>query len=91
MPIRVDQLREKEDYQQLIVERLVQDNKYRERPNTAFRAGLAMDTEVLLEFLENTQHKTMEQLRAVLEELAAVQFGDANFAVLQEVDGQEYM
>lgn len=33
--------------------------------------------------------KTMEQLRAVLEELAAVQFGDANFAVLQEVDGQE--
>ena len=39
MPIRADQLREKEDYQQLIVERLVQDNKYRERPNTAFRPG----------------------------------------------------
>ena len=63
MPIRADQLREKEDYQQLIVERLVQDNGFRERPNTAYRAGLAMDTEMLLEFLESTQHKTLEQLR----------------------------
>ena len=54
MPIRADQLREKEDYQQLIVERLVKDNKYRERPNTAFRPGLAMDTDMLFEFLENT-------------------------------------
>ena len=49
MPIRADQLREKEDYQQLIIERQVQDNKYRERPNTAYSAGLAMDTEMLLE------------------------------------------
>lgn len=63
MPIRADQLREKEDYQQLIIERLVQDNGYRERPNTAYRAGLAMDTEMLLEFLEDTQGKTMDQLR----------------------------
>ncbi len=63
MPIRADQLREKEDYQQLIVERLVQDNGYRERPNTAYRAGLAMDTEMLLEFLEDTQKNTMDQLR----------------------------
>ena len=50
MPIRADQLREKEDYQQLIVERLVQDNMYRERPNTAFRPGLAMDTGCSLSF-----------------------------------------
>lgn len=63
MPIRADQLREKEDYQQLIVERLVQDNDYRERPNTAYRAGLAMDMEMLLEFLEDTQKNTMDQLR----------------------------
>lgn len=63
MPIRADQLREKEDYQQLIVERLVQDNDYRERPNTAYCAGLAMDTEMLLEFLEDTQKNTMDQLR----------------------------
>ena len=63
MPIRADQLQEKEDYQRLIVERLLQDNGFRERPNTAYRAGLAMDTEMLLEFLESTQHRTMEQLR----------------------------
>lgn len=63
MPIRADQLRGKEDYQQLIIERLVQDNGYRERPNTAYRAGLAMDTEMLLEFLEDTQKNTMDQLR----------------------------
>lgn len=68
MPIRANQLREKEDYQQLIVERLVQDNGYRERPNTAFRPGLAMDTDILLEFLESTQHKTMEQLRRMYNE-----------------------
>lgn len=63
MPIRADQLREKEDYQQLIIERLVQDNDYRERPNTAYRTGLAMDTEILLEFLDDTQKNTMDQLR----------------------------
>lgn len=68
MPIRADQLREKEDYQQLIIERLVQDNGYRERPNTAYRAGLAMDTEMLLEFLEDTQKKTMDQLRRMYKE-----------------------
>lgn len=68
MPIRADQLREKEDYQQLIIERLVQDNDYRERPNTAYRAGLAMDTEMLLEFLEDTQKKTMDQLRRMYKE-----------------------
>ena len=68
MPIRADQLREKEDYQQLIIERLVHDNEYRERPNTAYSAGLAMDKEMLLEFLESTQHKTMEQLRRMYNE-----------------------
>ena len=68
MPIRADQLREKEDYQQLIIERLVQDNNYRERPNTAFRPGLAMDTDMLLEFLESTQYKTMEQLQRMYKE-----------------------
>ena len=68
MPIRADQLQEKKDYQRLIIERLVQDNKYRERPNAVYRAGLAMDTEILIEFLENTQHRTMEQLRRMYNE-----------------------
>ena len=63
MPIRADQLREKEDFQKLILERLEEDNKFRIRPNTAYKPGLAMDTEVLLEFLEDTQHDEMERLR----------------------------
>ena len=67
MPIRADQLREKEDFQKLILERLEEDNKFRIRPNTAYKPGLAMDTEVLLEFLEDTQHDEMERLRRTLQ------------------------
>ena len=63
MPIKADQLREKEDYQKLIMERLHEDNGFRIRPNTAYKPGLAMDTEMLLEFLEDTQHDEMEHLR----------------------------
>lgn len=37
MPIRADQLREKEDFQKLILERLEEDNKFRIRPNTAYK------------------------------------------------------
>lgn len=68
MPIRADQLQEKKDYQRLIIDRLVQDNKYEERPNTAYRAGLAMDTEMLMKFLEDTQHRTIDQLRRMYNE-----------------------
>lgn len=63
MPIRADQLKEKEDYQKLILERLKDDNEFRIRSNTEYKPGLAMDTGLLLEFLEDTQHDTMEQLR----------------------------
>ena len=52
MPIRADQLKEKEDYQHLILERLNEDNDFRIRPNSAFNSGLAMDTELLIEFLD---------------------------------------
>ena len=68
MPIRADQLREKEDYQKLIMERLEKDNGYRVRPNTAYHPGLAMDTEILLEFLEDTQSDQMEHLRRMYKE-----------------------
>lgn len=54
MPIRADQLREKEDYQKLILERLRDDNGFCIRPNTEYKPGLAMDTGMLLEFLEST-------------------------------------
>lgn len=63
MPIKADRLREKEDYQKLIMERLHEDNGFRIRPNTTYKPGLAMDTEILLEFLEDTQHDEMEHLR----------------------------
>lgn len=63
MPIRANQLKEKEDYQRLIIDLLRDNNGFRERPNTAYKPGLAMDTDILLEFLEKTQPDTMDQLR----------------------------
>lgn len=63
MPIRANQLKEKEDYQRLIIDLLRDNNGFRERPNTAYKPGLAMDTDILLEFLEKTQTDTMDQLR----------------------------
>lgn len=68
MPIKADQLKEKEDYQKLILERLRDDNGFIIRPNTAYKPGLAMDTEVLLSFLDDTQYDTMEKLRLMYKE-----------------------
>lgn len=42
-----------------------------------------------MEMKTTARQRTLNSLAAILEELAAVQFGDASFAVLQEVDGQE--
>jgi type I restriction enzyme R subunit len=64
MPIRADQLKEKEDYQKLILERLEQDNGYIVRDaKTDYNAAYAMDTTLLFEFLGETQPKAMERLR----------------------------
>ncbi|KSU64627.1 restriction endonuclease [[Bacillus] enclensis] len=63
MPVTANQLREKEDYQQLILERLKEDNGYLIRPAVKYNPRLAIDTEVLLQFLENTQPDVMERLR----------------------------
>jgi len=68
MPIKADQLKEKEDFQKLIMERLNEDNEFRIRSNTEYKPGLAMDTEILLEFLEDTQHETMEKLHRMYKE-----------------------
>ena len=68
MPIRADQLKEKEDYQKLILDELHDNNGFRIRPNTEYKPGLAMDTGMLLEFLETTQHDTMEKLRRMYKE-----------------------
>ena len=68
MPIRADQLKEREDYQQLILERLRDDNGYRIRPAEKFSPGLAMDTEMLWEFLESTQGDVLTELRSIYKE-----------------------
>ena len=49
-------LREKEDFQRLILEHLRDDNAYQIRnAKTDFNPGLAMDTELLFSFLRSTQ------------------------------------
>lgn len=68
MGINASQLREKEDYQKLIMDYLHDENHFRIRPNTAYHPGLAMDTEVMLEFFEATQPETMDRLRKMYKE-----------------------
>lgn len=68
MSIRADQLREREDYQKLILDYLHDENGFRIRPSTAYHPGLAMDTEIMMEFFETTQHDTMERLRKMYKE-----------------------
>lgn len=62
MPIRANQLREKEDYQKLILEHLQEDNGFMIRESSSFSAGLAMDTELLLQFLYSTQKDQLDKL-----------------------------
>lgn len=68
MPIRADRLKETKDYQRLIINHLCNVNGFRERPALEYNAGLAMDKELLFEFLEATQHDTMESLRRMYED-----------------------
>ena len=68
MPIKANQLREKEDFQQLIIERLHEDNDFVVRTADKYHPGLAMDTEILFAFLEDTQADTMEKLRKIYKE-----------------------
>lgn len=62
MAIKSGQLREKEDYQQYILEMLNKGNGYKIRPATAFEAGYGMDTSLLFEFLYATQEDSMMKL-----------------------------
>lgn len=57
------------DFQRIVIEHLVEDNNYVERcSKTDFDPLLAMDTDLLFEFLERTQHESMEHLRRVFDE-----------------------
>lgn len=68
MPIRADQLREVTDYQRMIINYLRDVNGFVERDSSNYSAGLAMDKELLFEFLEQTQHESMESLRRMYQD-----------------------
>ena len=63
MAIKGGQLKEKEDFQKLILDYLENENRYVRRDSKAFNAGLAMDIEMLFEFLNKTQSDEIEALR----------------------------
>jgi len=64
MPIRADQLQEKKDYQNLILEELRDHNGYAIRnAQTDWSADFAMDIGLLFQFLEETQPDEMAKLR----------------------------
>ena len=63
MAIKGGQLKEKEDFQKLILDYLENENGYVRRDSKAFNAGLAMDIEMLFEFLNKTQSDEIEALR----------------------------
>lgn len=54
MAIKAGQLREKEDFQKLILEYLENENGYIRRDSKNFNAGFAMDTDILFKFLNDT-------------------------------------
>jgi type I restriction enzyme R subunit len=63
MAVNTGLLREKEDYQKLILEHLRDDNGYIIRnAKNDFNAGLAMDPELLFTFFRNTQNEAFEKL-----------------------------
>lgn len=63
-------LKERDDFQQLILEHLRDDNGYIIRKADNFNRQYAMDTEVLLSFLEDTQPEAIEKLRKIYKEKA---------------------
>jgi type I restriction enzyme R subunit len=64
MPIKADQLKEKEDYQKLILEYLNKQNGYIVRDaKFHYDPSFAMDKGLLIAFLDATQSEKMEKLR----------------------------
>lgn len=59
-------IKEKEDFQRLIIDHLVEDNDYRERiAKENYNAGYAMDIELFFEFIKNTQNEEYEKLKKI--------------------------
>ena len=63
MAIKSGELREKDDYQKLILDYLEKYNGYIVRESKEFDAGFAMDTKMLFKFLNDTQKDEVESLR----------------------------
>lgn len=63
MAIKSGELREKDDYQKLILDYLEKFNGYLVRDSKEFNAGFAMDTHMLFKFLNDTQKDEVESLR----------------------------
>ena len=77
----VNLLREKEDFQKLIIERLVKENGYVERKASCFNRALAMDTELFFEFLNNTQPETYDKLKKIYKD-------DVNEVILNKINAE---
>ena len=65
MAVNKGLLREKEDFQKLILEHLHNDNGYVIRDAGNFNAGLAMDPQMLFSFLRTTQYEAFEKLEKI--------------------------
>ncbi|MGX7108684.1 type I restriction endonuclease subunit R [Facklamia miroungae] len=65
MAIKSGQLREKKDFQKLILEYLEKENNYIIRPAPEYHPGYAMDIGMLFSFLEDTQKEELDQLRKI--------------------------
>lgn len=74
-------LREKEDFQKLIIERLVAENGYVERNATKYNKSLAMDTELFFEFLNNSQPDVYEKLKKIYKK-------DTNDVILAKINAE---
>lgn len=68
MAIKGGQLKEKEDYQQYILEMLETENEYKVRPSAAYDAGYGMDTDFLFDFLKATQNEAIIKLEKLYKE-----------------------
>lgn len=74
--------KERHDYQRYIIDYLVNENKFIERDSkTKYNPIYAMDTELLLKFLEKTQPEKIEQIRKIHGE-------EANNLIIKRVNNE---
>ena len=74
--------KERKDYQRYIINYLVEENDFIERNSkTNYNSVYAMDTELLLKFLEETQPEKIEQIRKIHGE-------EANNLIIKRVNNE---